>query len=833
MKRRAKIISKAFFKRRKGTALIVIKLFRLIALLIFVFTVTANDSFSQTVVSFNEYNDGKKLFNELGSKGIVFPYKAYVIKSTDFPNSCVISDELGNEFDPGPLEIEFLSPQLTVSLLGSTFHKGTKSATLKAFDETGTQIAIDTKTFTGGVYPSVLFEVKATKQTATTKQKLIKRIQFESGASEFEVIDNLTFNGGASGGLAATSLKVKLTTPTANAIPNVYDRIVIEGQVKGLNVTPSVLYKIKYNKDPSDKTKNSRFSYITLVKLSNEVSNFNSSYSGLPPGPITITVIAENYAGKKDSASAIVLNIHPEIIRRLESESSQNASAFKWGKKYSSGEFNLFNGVAIFRKADARTLVMKGKILDKWLLAFDNTGNSILGPPTAEMITLADGVLKQDFENGRIYSTATGSYFIPNVFSEAVDKLGGESVNGYPLSDPLYLTGSVSNDYTFLFQQFKRSDQAGKPKQAVPSTFEIKGVVPKLYIYRVGGDLSGLTDVQPDRDELIATLVDRFDCSGINGPCSIVTSSEETPRLPYERAKRLCGNKNWEEIINKKIENAGLGDLVYLTGLVSFELPPSWVPVSPDRQIRSISGFVKESRLTKVDNPFNHDIDACSCEPCVDKGILGEYSISLGDLSKIVARYANDQTFRICPMDWNIIMIPSKADNYLINEEQTTLEIEYEHVRGMAYWTTYDDPHPGDLIFLSGRWVVDCAHAGYHTEIHPPSIMAVSQTVKHVEKTSTSCAVWVNSYYDGEKTSFDIFPPPRPNSNSIIDIETFAPYKKQEGFYFDIVIKPDRVTVTIEGKKYTPPIGDFGMMKWESGGSNYMCELFVYWTDIK
>ena len=66
-------------------------------------------------------------------------------------------------------------------------------------------------------------------------------------------------------------------------------------------------------------------------------------------------------------------------------------------------------------------------------------------------------------------------------------------------------------------------------------------------------------------------------------------------------------------------------------------------------------------------------------------------------------------------------------------------------------------PEPGDRIFMTGRWVVDCGHDDWHAELHPiESIVSA-----HLQQSAVVASVVVTGDWPGGKLELDVWPPAR------------------------------------------------------------------------
>jgi hypothetical protein len=83
----------------------------------------------------------------------------------------------------------------------------------------------------------------------------------------------------------------------------------------------------------------------------------------------------------------------------------------------------------------------------------------------------------------------------------------------------------------------------------------------------------------------------------------------------------------------------------------------------------------------------------------------------------------------------------------------------------------------GSLVALDGRWIIDCGHPPYHSEIHPPHTIMFFETspppsgmtvpnVASQDQIVTRAQVWMNEFYTGGQFFVNVWPPPRPTPDS-------------------------------------------------------------------
>ena len=112
--------------------------------------------------------------------------------------------------------------------------------------------------------------------------------------------------------------------------------------------------------------------------------------------------------------------------------------------------------------------------------------------------------------------------------------------------------------------------------------------------------------------------------------------------------------------------------------------------------------------------------------------------------------------------------------------------IEYEEHYAAAAHAFLGEPRHGDLVHATGRWIIDCGHDVYESELHPLFSYATMKTVVSETNPSTGLeddlfggipatrvAIWVNGWYPGgagNAIEFDAFPPPRPSPDAVLHV---------------------------------------------------------------
>jgi hypothetical protein len=122
------------------------------------------------------------------------------------------------------------------------------------------------------------------------------------------------------------------------------------------------------------------------------------------------------------------------------------------------------------------------------------------------------------------------------------------------------------------------------------------------------------------------------------------------------------------------------------------------------------------------------------------------------------------------PPFWNLLSVT--ADPAFDGQvPMGDMEIEWE-ADWQNPWTNLADnhpPRPGTLIYLNGRWILDCAHPPFHSEIHPPNtFMAIemAQPPAGTQGPVTRSQIWSNEFYEGHPFAVTVWPPPRPSADA-------------------------------------------------------------------
>ncbi len=668
------------------------------------------------------------------------------------------------EFYTGPFVITFKSGQSHVSLFAGAAVSApnlTVQGTLRAFDAVGNQLAQDGPKLTVPNACATAFDVKVPKPTIARIEIYLESIDQNGLRSEVvESIDDLSFKGNAPPPVANVAPIVKITAPLAQEQLDA-TLLLVQGTVTGSGLLPTALLTLDTQQAPNEPHLPPFVSALPLGGQGAVLSFATSLKLGL--GPQILTVGAENDAGLKGSAQVQFTNLPAAITNRFALSGGAAALGnLNWVVAGGGCTLAVYDKAAVSSESGV-TRVIRGDIFGKWLqwilAKYDQL--YVLGVrsfcPIEEERDALGSSRAQTFHAGRIYAQlADGPFYVPEVFAEAVNLLGGEVATGVPLSDP---TSSPAAQ-TWLFQQFVRPGKSG-----MPSTLEIKGSPAVLWVERQGGDLTALVEAGLSLTAASPTVAEQFPCAANEGPCT-VSSPSSPPGI--SNADPFCPNE------------PGGG------------LTPEWGAVLSNYSMTTLVGFVVASYFSDLDLPTSHE-------------------------------YSND---------WNVIVQPIHPFKSLLANNRN-MEVEFEEYFEHYFFVLWDPPQKGDLYLAAGRWIIDCGHPSFYSEIHPPFATADVRTERGGAGPKTLAYIWVNGFYTGDPLDIDLFPPPRPRPNAFLfvnkPIDAQAAWGVQPSFTTDpdffayvrphFTASPRRVSLSILGS---------GEMLWQ-GGREYAGRWEIGW----
>jgi len=711
---------------------------------------------------------------QYGVRGVLFQV-AYLDKDPNAHSGTQVlrSNTFAAEFPSEPLVMTFTSPQSRVHFWASS-HLVTANGTLTGFDAAGNVVATD------GPRP-VTHDVFTTEFQIKVNSPTITRAEYQLDQMTVKSIDDLEFEGKKPPPPPKKPPVVKIMSPPNGADLDV-STIDLAGTVTGaglispVNVVIESLQQTGLNDQPLQ---------IALTGSGSTKHFLQSAFGVVPMGPVTVKVTAENSAAMTGTTTSTFMNLPAGIRNRFAAEGgAAMLGTFRFGIFGEGCKIAVYDHAAISVDGAGMTRIIRGAILAKWL-----TGATLvpgpLGCPLGDEADGPAGTRLQDFQGGRIYANLpAGTVCVPAVFVDAINKRGGDQATGVPLADP---TRSSGLDPTHLFQQFTRPDRP----DLLPSTLEIRGFPPVLWLERQGGNLSSYPK------EFSATLWENFPCSKPNGPCSV--DPEPSPPPPISDAgDRFCGGK------------------VYPCEITE------WQAILGDYISTPVFGVAVSSKMAGVDNPLTHE-NIYDCLAKVD-----------------------------CPSDWNVEIFPIGPQRGIapftsILAENTYVELEYEEYYFQAAGVVLDWPQVGDLFVAAGRWIIDCGHGDptipcpynpipshYRSELHPIFMFAKMKTQNFQGQTATRADIWVNGWYPGDPIEFDLFPPPRPSPNAQLILVKPVDADAARGVSVEFsweppgLIIPNSVHVRFSAPLRQNTVNLFGEMFWEPL-RGYYGQWFLFW----
>jgi LGFP repeat len=719
-------------------------------------------------IDFENLPAGTAVKAQYGVRGVIFPGDAHIATDPHAHSGTRVLRsiaETAEVFTVSPLVMTFTSPQKRVAFFAGNFPGGTGRGTLKAFGANNAVLAQDGPKAVPANAFTAFFEVK-------TPQPAIVRAEFQIEGGALELIDDLVV-GGTTAPPPTSPPLVDITSPTDGAVFNA-GTVAFRGTVTGPSLLDTATLRVTMGL-PGDSTAPPSNNDVTLQGSGN-TRTFSLDYGALT-GPYTLTAIATNTANLQGTKT-VHFTVLPDAIR-ARYDSSGGAGTFG-PLRFGSGEAGCV--IAVYEKGliaavDNATFITTGAIFQKWM-AVREQGHFLgrLGCPTAEERDALGGTRAQDFRHGRIYNQAGTTAYVPEVFRDAIEILGGEETTGVALTDPTDSSGAMQ---TWLFQRFARLDH---PSPAIePSTLEIRGSPPVLYVERVGElvETAGTT-LQPRT----ATVYRTFPCDGNLGPCPHVEKPVAPPPMTHADALTRC---------------PGTYDAI------DFVVEWQWLS-GGDHGQTPLLGWVHQSQLSCTDNPLTHDYTYTNNSP----------------RCKITD---------VFPSDWQVYVRPLPPFG-LTTEDQTYLEMEVEAYYLGYFFAGWGWPIEGDLIFTNGRWIMDCGHddPGYKAEIHPPYLWSDMSTRKRADGSlETVALIWVNGYFPGDPVDVEIWPPPRPSPDAFLTVTRPVDAGAALGLNVALTTSYAGAKATFSAPHREVEVERSGKMNWATG-RGYEGEWTVYWS---
>jgi hypothetical protein len=787
-----------------------------------------------TLLTFEELPAGTTVTTQYGAQGVVFE-GAFVgtdMGSRSGTRALRSVPPTSEIFNPVPFVMSFTSPQRRITLF-ATSPGVPRSGTLQGFDANGVVVAQDGPKQVAADAFTTMFEVKSSGPR-------IMRVVLQLEGGIHYAIDDLEFDGSPAEPPPAAP-QVVITSPQNGAQLDT-QMFSLDGTITGQGLLSTAKATIEYGRPP-DQTAPPFTTALSVVGTgTTRQFTLPGGFNGVPLGPIKITVEAENFAAVKGTATTTITNLPQPIRDRAASEGAATLGDFRFGVFPEGCKVAVYQNAAISAQASGTdTFVIRGDILVKWI-----SERARLGCPLAEerertqfsfegsnwciFVTGTNGPCEapnvpgrvQNFAGGRIYSTSgIGTFYTPTVFVDAIDKRGGEAVTGVPVADPTSSPGVME---TWLFQRFVVPELPTR----LPSTLEIRGTPARLYMERQSGHLIDPFNRKPL--ETTGTIWEHFPCDNNLGPCTVEPTAPQPDPIPNP-GDEFC-----------------FGSTLVSTFLTGFG-PRAWEPV-----------LGRE--------PFFGQLPLTALRP-IDKGnfistpLFGVVTFAkLADVDLTLIHewcYGEDWIPLNCYSDWIYRIRPYGAhvgtgkfgSLYGGTKDNTTVKIEYErYYSDAAIWLGL--PLKGDLMFTAGRWVIDCAHNTYKTELHPIFMFAKMRTIttrtdpftKIVDPNpfggtpdnpvpATQADIWVNGWYPGDPIEFDLSPPPRPHADATLVVDKPVDAQAAFGLNFESKLEPGpivtRVHIRITAPLRRNDVTWLGEMKWQHG-RGYQGQWYLYWA---
>lgn len=526
-----------------------------------------------TVIDFEDLPVDQQIGRKYVAKGVIFDSGFIDTNAPSTPaRTCPVPHSgqrvahiFQPEFGAAPMTLEFTTGQAHVSFFGGG---GGNLGVAKAYDASGNVIAQDgPKALTGSYAVATAFDLRVASPT-------IAKIDFvilNGNIFADTAMDDLLFEGGAPPPPVPMDTPVVVITAPPNGAQLDASSVTLTGTVSGNGLLPNASITVDHARLPWDQVPPDAYS-ITLAGTGNNLTF--SQVIRLPLGALTVTVKASNLGGKDGTATINLVNL-PSSIRgdgslgpirgSIDAGPSCRIAVFANGALATDGT-----------QAFTITATMMPKWL-QWVSARKATRADAYCPTENERPMRGSSqepppgpVRVQNFRGGRIFANLPdGSHYVPAVFAAAIDQLAGfdgEIGVGIPTSDPK--TSPTAK--TWLFQQFARLDQSS----AFPTTLEIKGSPPKLWLERQGAFPTVLTNTSVPWVAWAPTIAVSRPCSGQEGPCDLTSAPKDTPLASPDD---VCSNRT------------------YPFG------PPEWTAVTGNYDLTPVWGLVRLSKMSDGD----------------------------------------------------------------------------------------------------------------------------------------------------------------------------------------------------------------------------------------
>jgi hypothetical protein len=280
------------------------------------------------------------------------------------------------------------------------------------------------------------------------------------------------------------------------------------------------------------------------------------------------------------------------------------------------------------------------------------------------------------------------------------------------------------------------------------------------------------------------------------------------PVNPLEEVKEACGS-----------ETAVFGsELLNGTSPSQIKVKNEWADVVAGKDMM-VSGTISDVEESggdlSIDHPFSRDFtfDVLLDEP---------YWPLSRQLGPGASEGAGDHELHMELEDGQLLHALPQLTGPAEGESWLALDAKAHENREAAYI-----PQAGDRIAMRGRWIIDCGHNDFHTELHPITFMAFghavgSKTVVHV----ISNPYRVTELYGFGTAGVNSLPKGNPFPQALEETITSVTKKSVEGF-------PAAITLATGIERTQPSTAPWFVCKPTSGKPPILHQNFVFRKGVK
>jgi hypothetical protein len=170
---------------------------------------------------------------------------------------------------------------------------------------------------------------------------------------------------------------------------------------------------------------------------------------------------------------------------------------------------------------------------------------------------------------------------------------------------------------------------------------------------------------------------------------------------------------------------------------LSVKVLDEWGDIVPGSKQILVSGSLSQRHLGPTDNPITHPYgDDLSMDVGLDQPFLA-FSKQLGPAAE-----SNGQLH----VEISSGLVPHVRRASGASPTQTWPALSAYNYDLAGFQPGFAEPRIGDRVLVMGRWIIDCGHPNYGTELHPMAFLAWT----HSAGTTTVAHAYVNPYHDTE-----------------------------------------------------------------------------------